>query len=147
MHQDASESIPMTLQSAIQIFTEWCTHCCSTLPTKFGDCSKAYLQLWASLATDPDNSRYYNTSCLTKVRSRPIFWGARGGFYYCLSGILFKHLFLQYFWMLYMLSCHQFPQEGTNHSFVTWLNGDGRPSTWLMHQVMFVLHRAYAELI
>ena len=44
--------------------------------------------------------------------------------------------------ILYMLSCHQFPQEGTNHSLVTWLNGEGRLSTCPMHQVMFVLHWA-----
>ena len=31
--------------------------------------------------------------------------------------------------ILYMLSCHQFPEEGTNHSLVTWLNGEGRLST------------------
>ena len=39
-----------------------------------------------------------------------------------------------------MLWCHQFPQEGANHSLVTWMNGESRQHAYPMHQVIFVLH-------
>ena len=44
--------------------------------------------------------------------------------------------------IVHMLSCHLFPKEGINISLVTWMNGESRPDTCPMHQVMFVLHWA-----
>ena len=41
-----------------------------------------------------------------------------------------------------LLSYHQFPQEGNNHSLVTRLNGESRLYIYPMHQLMFVLHTA-----